>query len=52
MAEPQFFHLLEGTLRNQGIELSAGGGYAAAAGSTHTDFEALTPAQFLSIFKI
>ncbi|MDT3444554.1 MULTISPECIES: cupin domain-containing protein [unclassified Pseudofrankia] len=48
----EFFYLLAGQIRNQGQVLAAGDGYAAAAGSTHEDFEALTPSTYLSIFKI
>ena len=44
--------MIEGTLRNQGQEMSAGDGYAAAAGSTHTDFETDTGAKYIVIFKI
>jgi hypothetical protein len=32
--------------------MSAGDGYAAAAGSTHTDFETETGATYIVIFKI
>jgi quercetin dioxygenase-like cupin family protein len=48
----EFFFLVEGTVRNQGRELSAGDGYAAAAGSTHTDFVTETGATYVVIFRI
>jgi quercetin dioxygenase-like cupin family protein len=48
----EFFYLVEGTVRNQGRELSAGDGYAAAAGSTHTDFTTETGATYVVIFRI
>lgn len=48
----EFFYLLDGKIRNQGQVLTAGDGYAAAAGSTHDDFEALTSTRYLTIFKI
>jgi quercetin dioxygenase-like cupin family protein len=48
----EFFYLLSGRLRNQGQELVSGDGYAAAAGSTHDDFQALEPSTYLSIFRI
>ena len=48
----EFFYLLSGRVRNQGQELAAGDGYAAAAGSSHDDFEALEPSTYLSIFRI
>jgi quercetin dioxygenase-like cupin family protein len=48
----EFFYLLAGRIRNQGRELDKGDGYAAAAGSTHDDFEVLDPATYLTIFRI
>ena len=51
-AHPEFNYVVEGTLRNQGQQMSAGDGYAAAAGSTHTDFETDTGATYIVIFKI
>jgi mannose-6-phosphate isomerase-like protein (cupin superfamily) len=51
-AHAEFFYLLDGAIRNQGVSLTAGDGYAAAAGSHHTDFEAETPSTYLSIFKL
>ena len=45
-------YVVEGTLRNQGQQMKAGDGYAAAAGSTHTDFETETGATYIVIFKI
>ena len=49
---PEFLHVIRGTLRNQGVEMSAGDTYAAAAGSTHADFGTDTGATYISIFKI
>ncbi|HMG26680.1 MAG TPA: cupin domain-containing protein [Acidimicrobiia bacterium] len=51
-AHAEFNYVIEGTLRNQGREMSAGDGYAAAAGSTHADFATDTGATYLVIFKI
>jgi ChrR Cupin-like domain len=48
----EFFYLVSGRVRNQGQELAGGDGYAAAAGSSHDDFEALEPSTYLSIFRI
>ena len=48
----EFSYVIEGTVRSQGQELRAGDAYAAAAGSTHTDFEALSAARYLVIFRI
>jgi len=44
--------VIEGTLRNQGKAMSVGDGYAAAAGSTHTDFATDSGATYIVIFKI
>ena len=49
---PEFFYLIEGTLRNQGQVMRTGDGYAAAAGSTHTNFATDTGATYIVIFKI
>jgi hypothetical protein len=49
---PEFFHLIEGTVVNQGTTLRAGDGYAAAAGSTHADFSTETGARYIVIFAI
>jgi quercetin dioxygenase-like cupin family protein len=48
----EFFYLIEGRVRNQGQPMQQGDGYAAAAGSTHTDFEAETAARYIVIFKV
>ncbi|MGH8984793.1 MAG: cupin domain-containing protein [Acidimicrobiia bacterium] len=51
-AYAEFNYVVEGTLRNQGQVMSAGDGYAAAAGSSHTDFAADSGATYIVIFKI
>lgn len=48
----EFSYVIEGTIRNQGVMFKAGDGYAAAAGSTHTDFETEAGATYVVIFKI
>ena len=48
----EFNHVVAGTLRNQGQEMAAGDGYAAAAGSSHTDFATDTGATYIVVFKI
>ena len=48
----EFLFVVNGTIRNQGVSLGAGDGYAAAAGSSHDDFEALAPSTYLSIFRL
>lgn len=48
----EFSYVIEGAVRSQGEQLRAGDGYAAAAGSTHTDFEATSAARYLVILRI
>jgi quercetin dioxygenase-like cupin family protein len=48
----EFSYVIDGTVRNQGVHFKQGDGYAAAAGSTHTDFETETGATYVVIFKI
>jgi hypothetical protein len=48
----EFSYVIEGAVRNQGQTLRAGDGFAAAAGSTHTDFDAMSAARYLVIFRI
>jgi quercetin dioxygenase-like cupin family protein len=48
----EFSYVVEGSVRNQGHELSAGDGYAAAAGSSHDDFATDTGATYVVIFRI
>lgn len=51
-AHPEFNYVVAGTLKNQGQEMSAGDGYAAAAGSSHADFSTEAGATYIVIFKI
>jgi quercetin dioxygenase-like cupin family protein len=48
----EFFYLVDGTVENQAQGLKAGDGYAAAAGSTHTDFGTTSGATYIVIFKL
>ena len=48
----EFFYLLDGTVRTQGKVITAGDGYAAAAGSMHTDFVVESAAKYLIIFRL
>jgi quercetin dioxygenase-like cupin family protein len=48
----EFNYVVAGRVRNQGVEMKAGDGYAAAAGSTHADFETDTGATYIVIFKL
>ncbi len=51
-AHPEFFYHIEGSVRNQGRQMVAGDGYAAATGSTHADFATETGATYLIIFRL
>jgi quercetin dioxygenase-like cupin family protein len=51
-AYPEFLYVIEGTVRNQGVEMQQGDGYVAVPGSTHADFETTDGAKYLSIFKL
>ena len=51
-AFPEFLYVVEGKVRNQGLEMVVGDGYAAATGSSHTDFATPSGATYLSIFKV
>ncbi len=48
----EFSYVLEGVVRHNGTTVSAGDGYAAAAGSSHDAFEAITDATYLTIFRL
>lgn len=48
----EFNFVVEGSLRNQGQQMQSGDGYAAAAGSTHTDFATDTGATYIVAFKL
>ncbi len=48
----EFFYLIDGEIRNQGQNMRAGDGYAAAAGSLHSDFKVLSPSKYLIIWRI
>jgi len=51
-AYAEFSYVIEGVVRNQGEEMEAGDGYAAASGSTHADFATESGAKYLIIFKL
>jgi quercetin dioxygenase-like cupin family protein len=48
----EFLYLITGEVRNQGVELTAGDGYAAGQGSTHSEFEALSNSTYIIIWKL
>jgi quercetin dioxygenase-like cupin family protein len=49
---PEFLYVIDGSLRNQGVEMVKGDAYAAAAGSVHTDFATEEGASYALIFKL
>lgn len=49
---PEFSYVITGKVRSQGLIMQAGGAYVATAGSEHTDFEALEPSTYISIFRL
>jgi quercetin dioxygenase-like cupin family protein len=48
----EFHYLVAGAVTNQGVEMKAGDGYAAAAGSSHDEFATDTGATYITIFKL
>ena len=51
-AHPEFLYVIEGSLRNQGREMTTGDAYVASPGSTHADFATEEGATYISIFKL
>jgi quercetin dioxygenase-like cupin family protein len=51
-AYAEFNYIVDGAVRNQGQDMKAGDGYAAAAGSSHDDFATDSGATYIVIFKI
>jgi quercetin dioxygenase-like cupin family protein len=51
-AYAEFNYIVDGAVRNQGQDMQAGDGYAAAAGSSHDDFATDSGATYIVIFKI
>ncbi|MET0641035.1 MAG: cupin domain-containing protein [Jiangellaceae bacterium] len=49
---PEFLSVIDGKVQNQGQTMKRGDGYAAAPGSSHTDFGTETGATYLLVFKI
>ncbi len=49
---PEFLYVLEGDVTSNGVEMKAGHGYAAAAGSKHTEFASTGGCKFISVFKL
>ena len=51
-SSPEFAYVVSGRLRNQEQVMGAGGAYVAAAGSQHSDFEALEPSTYVIAFEL
>ncbi|WP_431037588.1 cupin domain-containing protein [Streptomyces sp. P6-2-1] len=51
-AHTEFLYVIEGDCLNQGVPMTTGDVFAAAAGSRHSHFEAVTPVRYLSVFKL
>ena len=49
---PEFLSVIDGEIHNQGQPMVRGDGYAAAPGSSHSDFGTETGATYLLVFKI
>jgi quercetin dioxygenase-like cupin family protein len=49
---PEFNYVVDGTLRNQGQRMTTGDAYAAAAGSSHSDFATDSGATYFLAFKL
>ena len=50
-AYAEFNYIVDGAVRNQGQDMKAGDGYAAAAGSSHEDFATDSGATSIVIFR-
>src|SRR5687768_7641891 len=49
---PEFLYVIDGSVRTQGQTMTRGDGYAAAAGSSHTDFATDSGATYVLLFKL
>lgn len=50
--DAEFTYVLEGDLISNGIEMKAGHGYAAEAGTKHTGFESPSGGTVVSVFQV
>jgi anti-sigma factor ChrR (cupin superfamily) len=48
---PEFLYVLEGDLQVNGVEMKPGCGYAAATGTTHSEFASREGATFVVVLK-
>ena len=51
-AHPEFSYVLSGTVQHQGVPMTAGDGYVATTGSSHTDFTVTSNASYVLAFKL
>jgi len=51
-AHPEFSYVLSGTVEHQGVPMSAGDGYVATTGSSHTGFTVTSDAAYVLAFKL
>lgn len=50
--DAEFTYVLEGDLVSNGVEMAAGHGYAAEAGTKHTGFESPNGGTVISVFQV
>lgn len=50
--DAEFTYVLEGDLISNGVEMKAGHGYAAEAGTKHTGFESPSGGTVVSVFQV
>ena len=50
--DAEFTYVLEGDLISNGVEMKAGHGYAAEAGTRHTGFESPSGGTVVSVFQV
>ena len=50
--DAEFTYVLDGDLISNGVEMKAGHGYAAEAGTTHTGFESPSGGTVISVFQV
>jgi quercetin dioxygenase-like cupin family protein len=48
----EFSYVVSGTVEHQGVAMTAGDGYVAAAGSKHTGFRVISDASYVLAFKL
>jgi quercetin dioxygenase-like cupin family protein len=51
-AYAEMSYVISGTVEHQGVTMTAGDGYVASAGSTHSGFTVTSDATYLVVFKL